>query len=99
MKKQANKQLKKGPIERMSESLDLPKTMTMNLPHLILTGHREVYMENYRGIIAYGTDFLLLATPAKNVKISGRNLSIRSIADEAITVEGEIDAVSFEGGV
>ncbi len=99
MKKKNNQHLKKGFTERVSETLDLPKTLTMHLPRLILTGHREVYMENYRGIVAYGQDFLLLATPAKHVRICGKCLSIRAIAGEAITVEGEIDSVSFEGGV
>ena len=90
--------LKKGFVERASEALDLPKTMTMHLPRLILTGHRELYIENYRGILEYGEDFLRIATSAKTVRVCGSALTVKSIADEALTLEGNLTSITFEGG-
>lgn len=100
MKKQASDaRLKKGVLERTSEALDLPKNLTMQLPRLILTGHRELYIENYRGILEYGTDFLRIATSAKTVRVCGSALCIKGIAAEELVLEGDISSVSFEGGV
>ncbi len=100
MKKQPQSdKLKKGILEKASEALDLPKSMTMQLPRLILTGHRELFIENYRGILEYGDGFIRIATSARNVRVCGGALSIKSIASEEITLEGDISAVSFEGGI
>lgn len=100
MKKQTqNDKLKKGIIEKTSEVLDLPKNLTMQLPRLLLTGHRELFIENYRGILEYGTDTLRISTSGKTVRVCGSALNIKSIASEEITLEGNIDSVSFEGGM
>lgn len=99
MKKKKEAELKKNAIEVVSEALDLPKTMTMQLPRLILTGHRELYIENYRGILEYGDGFIRIATSARDVRVCGSALTIKCIASEEITLEGNIDAVSFEGGI
>ncbi len=99
MKNKKEAELKKGIIEKASETLDLPKSMTMQLPRLILTGHRELYIENYRGILEYGDGFVRIATSARDVRVCGSALTIKSIASEEITLEGNIDAVLFEGGI
>ena len=91
--------LKKSILEKASETLDLPKSLTMQLPRLLLTGHRELFIENYRGILEYGTDALRIATSGKTVRVCGSALTIKSIASEEITLEGNIDSVSFEGGM
>ncbi len=91
--------LKKGILEKASETLDLPKNLTMQLPRLLFTGHRELFIENYRGILEYGTDVLRIATSGKTVRVCGSALTIKSIASEEITLEGNIDSVSFEGGI
>lgn len=100
MKKQSSdEKLQKSILEKASETLDLPKNLTMQLPRLLLTGHRELFIENYRGILEYGTDTLRIATSGKTVRVCGSALTIKSIASEEITLEGNIDSVSFEGGM
>ena len=102
MKKQKaeeNAPLKKGIVERASETLDLPKNLTMQFPRLILTGHRELFIENFRGIAQYDADCIRIATSSKQICVRGHALCIKCIATEEITLEGEITSVSFEGGV
>ena len=100
MKKQPqNDKIKKGILEKASETLDLPKNLTMQLPRLIFTGHRELYIENFRGIAEYGDSCIRIATQTKQICICGRALAIKCIAAEEITLEGEIESVTFEGGV
>ena len=102
MKKQKTEEtlpLKKSIVERASETLDLPKNLTMQFPRLILTGHRELFIENFRGILEYGDTTLRIATSGKTVRVVGHALTIKSIAAEEITIEGAIDTVSFEGGL
>ncbi len=97
IKNKKSKPLKKSLLERTSESIDLPKTLTMQLPRLIFTGHREVYIENFRGILEYGAECIRIATAAKSLCICGRALTIKSIASEEITIEGDLSSVTFEG--
>ena len=98
IRKQKNTPEKKSILERATEALDLPKDMVLHLPRLILNGHRELYIENFRGILEYGDNDLLIATPSKNVRVRGKVLNIKCIASEEITLEGDIESISFEGG-
>ena len=97
-KRTSDETFKKTVLERASETFDLPKDMLLNLPRLFLTGNRELYLENYRGILEYGEDCIVLATPSVRVRIQGSALSIKTIASEELVLEGNLKSVSFEGG-
>lgn len=88
--------LQKTAMEKVAEKLDIPKELALQLPRLILTGHRELYIENYRGILEYTDTLIRIATSSKNVKVCGNALGIKSIASEEITLEGNIQSVQFE---
>lgn len=75
--------------------LEFPKTVVMNLPKLTLAGDRELYLENYKGIIEYTTELVRLNLGEKELKITGEGLSIRSIESEDITVSGMLKTVEF----
>lgn len=81
--------------ETISDALELPKDTFLNLPRIILTGSREVYIENYKGIIEYTDTLMRLNTGARLLKITGTGLGIVSIGADDITVGGEISSVEF----
>ena len=86
---------KKPVREKIVEAFDMPKELLLGMPKLIFTGNREVYIENYMGIIEYGDEVIRLNTKQKMIKLSGQFLEIKNIAEEEITVIGEIKGVEF----
>ena len=75
--------------------LDLPKDIVLNLPKLIFTGNRELFVENYRGIVEYSDTVMRISTGESIIKVGGRGLGIKNIASEEITLCGEIKTLEF----
>ncbi len=79
----------------MAEFLDIPKDLVLDLPRLILTGRNELYLENHRGIIEYTMTRLRINLSRGFLEIQGRDLEIKSLLPEEISIYGEIDAIKF----
>ncbi len=77
------------------ESLKLPKDTMLGAAIVTITGNREAFIENYKGILEYTSTVILLQ--GKNCKISfeGRNLSIDYYTNEDMKISGNIDAVRY----
>lgn len=60
-----------------------------------ITGNREAFIENYKGILEYTTESIVLQ--GKNCKISfeGKRLSIDYYTNEDMKISGNIDAVRY----
>ncbi len=85
----------KSRAEKIVEALDLPKDIVLGLPKLIFTGNRELFVENYQGIVEYSDTVIQLNTSECLVKVSGRALGIKNIAAEEITLCGDIKSLEF----
>jgi sporulation protein YqfC len=87
---------KKKEINRaLAEFLDIPKDLILDLPRLVLTGRNELYLENHRGIIEYTLTRLRINLSRGYLEIQGRDLEIKSLLPEEISIYGEIDAIRF----
>lgn len=95
MRKKQPKENKKLLPERLTEALDLPKDIVLNLPRLIFTGNRELFIENYRGIVEYSDTVIRINTSECVIKITGTALGIKSIAAEEITLYGRLKTLEF----
>ena len=93
---------KKLPIQALSnskelivESLKLPKDTMLGAAIVTITGNREAFIENYKGILEYTTESIVLQ--GKNCKIcfEGRRLSIDYYTNEDMKISGRIDAVRY----
>ena len=90
---------KKLPIQALSnskelivESLKLPKDTMLGAA---ITGNREAFIENYKGILEYTTESIVLQ--GKNCKIcfEGKRLSIDYYTNEDMKISGSIDTVRY----
>jgi len=88
-------EIKTGFKEKMAEMLELPKEVMLDLPKLTMIGHRNLIIENYKGLIEYETNKIRINTNAGIIKIIGRSMVIRAITSEDILLEGEIDSLEF----
>ncbi len=60
-----------------------------------VTGNREAFIQNYKGILEYNTQTIVLQ--GKNCKIcfEGKRLSIDYYTNEDMKISGNIDAVRY----
>ena len=81
--------------ELIVESLKLPKDTMLGAAIVTITGNREAFIENYKGILEYTKESIVLQ--GKNCKISfeGRNLSVDYYTNEDMKISGNIDAVRY----
>ncbi|HHY42637.1 MAG TPA: sporulation protein YqfC [Thermoanaerobacterales bacterium] len=81
---------------KISDALDLPQDIILNVPRVVVTGKIAVFIENHKGIVEYNSDSVKINTSVGVVCIKGKQLLIKTIVADEITVEGEISAVEFE---
>ena len=93
---------KKLPISALSnskelivESLKLPKDTMLGAAIVTITGNREAFIENYKGILEYTTESIVLQ--GKNCKIcfECKRLSIDYYTNEDMKISGSIDTVRY----
>ena len=93
---------KKLPISALSkskelivESLKLHKDTMLGAAIVTITGNREAFIENYKGILEYTTESIVLQ--GKNCKIcfEGKRLSIDYYTNEDMKISGSIDTVRY----
>ncbi len=92
-----NKDIKEKRVikEKMSEILELPREIVLDVPKIILVGNNDLSIENYKGIIEYSDSLIRINTNEYIIKIQGQQLEIRTITDEEIIIKGLITTVDF----
>lgn len=78
-----------------SDLFDVPKDVALNIPRITMIGPFQLYVENHRGVAHFSNEELRLRINEGELKIVGRDLKIRSIYKEEVTVEGVITGLSF----
>ena len=81
--------------ELIVDSLKLPKDTMLGAAIVTITGNREAFIENYKGILEYTTESIVLQ--GKNAKIcfEGSSLSIDYYTNEDMKISGKIDALRY----
>lgn len=81
--------------ESLVESLKLPKDIIMGAIKVTLTGSREAWIENYRGILEYTENQILLQGKTCQVCFEGSRLSIDYYTNEDMKISGCIACVRY----
>ncbi|WP_066894893.1 sporulation protein YqfC [Clostridium nigeriense] len=82
--------------EIISEKLDLPKDVILNLPKITIIGNSEITIENHKGIILFERNVIKINTKVKVINIQGDNFEILYIGDSTITISGKFKLISYE---
>lgn len=77
------------------ESLKLPKDICMGALKVTMTGNREAWIENYRGILEYTEKVILLQAKTCQVSFEGTGLSIDYYTNEDMKISGCICCVKY----
>lgn len=92
MKKSNSRGQKK---ELLVETLKLPKDICMGAMRVTMTGNREAWIENYRGILEYTGNLILLQGKTCQVCFEGTGLSIDYYTNEEMKISGCINCVKY----
>lgn len=80
----------------MSEALDLPADVTLDLPRVLLIGALRLFVENHRGLISFAPDRVEIAVAGGELEVAGEGLSIGTVTGEAISIQGRIRALRLD---
>jgi len=94
-KRNAEEEPKTSLKQKMSDVLELPKEIVLNVPKLTMIGNNNLMIENYKGIVEYDNSRIRLNTASGIVRITGEWLSIKEITSEDVMVEGTITSLEF----
>lgn len=86
---------KESLLERASQALDLPGDALAGMPRIELLGDRELRMEYHRGILAYGTEEILISGGKLTVRVKGTELELRSMNPAELLITGQILSLDF----
>ncbi len=79
----------------ISDALELPKEIMLDLPKVSLVGDLQVNIENHKGIIEYSPTQIRVSSNSGMLKIKGNKLYIKVIIKEEIVITGEIQSLEF----
>lgn len=97
--KSSMKNDKKAKIQEQKEQLadifSLPHDIVCGASNVSIIGSMRVVIENYKGILEYDKDVILLQGKQSKIKVCGNCLKVRSYNEEEIIIDGQIDSVLF----
>lgn len=82
--------------KKLSDVLELPKDIILDLVRLTITGRLAVFIENHKGIIEYDPQLIRVNTTDGVIVIRGKGLYLKSAIADEITIEGELNSIEFE---
>lgn len=89
------KKTNKSKTEMIMESLQLPKDILRGDMRITLTGNREVWIENYKGILEYSEECILLQGKNGRVQFEGKRLTIDYYTNEDMKLTGRIMCIKY----
>lgn len=80
---------------RMADAANLPKDVVLGVPILTLTGHYEVNIENYRGILEYTEQLIRINVRSGQIRITGKSLEINYYTTTDMKITGKVRKLSI----
>ena len=82
--------------ELVVESLKLPKDSLLGASIITVTGNTDIFVENYKGILQYSSELILLQGKNCKIELKGKRLNIVYYTNEDMKISGVIDSVCFK---
>lgn len=82
---------------RLTELLELPADVTLDLPRVLIIGQIHLTVENHRGLVEYSEERVIIGVPTGRLVVYGDDLAIGFIDASEVTVLGQVRSVQFAG--
>lgn len=74
---------------------DIPADISGGLLHIEMTGNREVFVENFKGIKELSENEVIINTGRRDLRIIGDKLRIAAMNSNELRLFGNIGSISF----
>jgi sporulation protein YqfC len=81
--------------KQVSDFLEIPNDVILDLPKIVLMGNLQVFIENHRGVMEYTSEVVKVIVGDGEVEIKGEDLSLRNMTADEIIVEGKIKNIKL----
>lgn len=82
--------------EKIVDVCKLPKDIVLGASIINILGNQEIWIENYKGILEYNENKLLLQGKKNQILVRGKNLKITYYTKEDMKVCGHISEISYQ---
>ncbi len=82
--------------QNLSEILELPIDVSLDLPRVVIHGHLGVLIQNHRGIIMCSSERITIGIGRGQITILGDGLEVEEVSREDIVIRGSIKSVHME---
>lgn len=79
----------------MADAANLSKDVVLGVPILTLTGHYEVNIENYRGILEYTEQLIRINVRSGQIRITGKSLEINYYTTTDMKITGKVEKIEY----
>jgi sporulation protein YqfC len=79
----------------MTQTMDLPEDVMMDLPRVTMIGQIHIYIENHRGLLTFTDCEVRLLLKQGQLLIRGEQFVIKMILPEEILLQGKIVEVTY----
>ena len=86
---------RKNLLEKTAKAFDLPGDVLAGMTCVKLVGREELYLQNHRGILAYGTEEIHISGGKLVVRVRGTGLELRSMNPAELLITGQILSLDF----
>ena len=81
--------------EKLADTLDISKEIILDTSKITMIGKREITVENYRGIIEYTPQKIILISNPSQIEICGFSLDIKTMTKDFLYITGTIEHIAF----
>lgn len=89
------KKEKRSLKNELSAALEMPREIVSDLPLISLRGFEEAVIENYRGMIEYGSERIRINTSVGVLRLEGRDMYIKCLDSDCVIITGRITSAEF----
>ncbi|KPB05303.1 MULTISPECIES: sporulation protein YqfC [Bacillaceae] len=79
----------------ITNNMELPADVMMDLPRITMIGQIHIYIENHRGLLTFTDKEIRLLLKQGQLLVKGESFVIRTILPEEILLEGKISQVMY----
>ncbi len=85
------KSIKKG----LSEGIELPNEIILNVPLITIIGRSKIVIENFKNIVQYSNEIIKINTSCGIFKVAGKNLFLKELNKNKILIKGTLSQFEF----
>ena len=81
--------------DKVTKMLEFPDEVVSDRPKITSVGRKEVFVENYKGIIEFTNEIVRINSNYGIITITGENMKIKEITSDDIVIIGDIGNIDY----